>query len=110
MANYPTNNVHRRDRRRLGRGQFPSFPTVTGSVTASGATASIAFDMPVVVKGIVPLEVTGKTFVSQQVISSQLIHQTFNTNLAGAAWLMSSPIGNVTGWDGQGVGGGAGTF
>ena len=57
MPSYPTPKVHRRSRRKLGRGQYPAIPAALPTVTAAASTVTVTYDPPVIVSGPVGLAV-----------------------------------------------------
>lgn len=79
---FPTNNVHRRNRRRLGRQQGPFPASVTATLAPSGSTVVITFSQPVNVNGNIGLTVATRTFVSQVVNSPTQVTVTMNGTVA----------------------------
>ncbi len=79
---YPTQIVHRRNRRRLGRGQGPFPADVTATLTPSGSTVVINFSAPVNVNGNIGLTVATRTFVSQAINSPTQVTVTMNGTVA----------------------------
>jgi hypothetical protein len=94
MASYPTPNVHRVNRRKLGRGQFPPINLVPVTITSSSDTATITFAQAMVVPGKVGLLVTGgPTFVSQAIVSPTVVTQLFSAALATHAYTLPQNAG-----------------
>jgi hypothetical protein len=111
MASYPGPKVHRNNRRKLGRGQFVGVPGVTVVVTDTGSVATLTFSRPVNVAGIIPVTVTGgPTFVSQAVVSSTVVTQTFSAALSTHPYSIPSGAANVSSYQGGQLIGTAGTF
>lgn len=107
---YPNNNVHRRNRRQLGRGQGPFAPVVTTTFTPSGSTVTINFSRPVTIAGNLPLTVASLTFVSQSIVSPTQVVVTMSGAVATHAYNLPTPVANVLSYQGGQVLGGAGTF
>ena len=107
---FPTSNVHRRNRRRLGRGQSVGGPIVTTSATGSGSTATITFSRPVNIAGPLPLTVAGLTYVSQNIISPTQVVVTMSGAVATKAWSLPTPVTNASAYQGGQVLGSGGTF
>jgi hypothetical protein len=108
---YPGPKVHRPNRRKLGRGQFPSATGVTVVVTDSGDVATLTFSRPVVVTGQIPMTVTGgPTFVSQAVVSPTVVTQTYNAALTTHPYTIPGGAANVMTYQGGQVSGISGTF
>lgn len=103
-------NVKRRDRRKLGRGQYPQQSPVTTIVTGSGSVGTISFSKPVVVSGPIGMNVEGLTFVSQQITDTQTAKITFSAAVAGLGWEIQSPLAGVVGQKGEVVAAATGTF
>lgn len=107
---YPTANVHRVSRRKLGRAQYPAAPGVTVAATLSGEIVTLTFAQPVVVSGTIPLTVAGGTFVSQAQTSATTVTQTFTGTISTSAWSLPPNCPNVAGTNGGAVQAAAGTF
>lgn len=111
FASYPTANVHRVSRRKLGRGQYPGAAGVAATITATGSVATLTFAAPVVISGTVPFSVAGgPTFVSQSVTSPTVMTQTFSAALSGHAYTLPSNANNVRTPQGGVTIGESGTF
>jgi len=94
MASFPGAKVHRVNRRRLGRHQFPAAApvVVTFATTAPGLTTELLFSVPVVVSGLIPIQsVNGAVPVSQAVGDPQSVVVTFNTALTTGDILILAP-------------------
>lgn len=107
---YPGNKVHRRNRRRLGRGQGPFPSSVSTTVTSSGSTVILTFSQPVNVSGAINIAVATLTYVSQVVNSPTQVTVTMSGAVATHAWSLPSPVANVTSYQGGPALGGSGTF
>lgn len=107
---FPTPKVHRGDRRKLGRGQFPASASVPVAITGSGSTATMVFSRPVVVTGPIPLTVAGLTLVSQNVSNGTTVIQTMSGTVATHAYSLPGGAANVSTFQGGQVAGTAGTF
>src|SRR5882724_7945726 len=80
-------NVHRRNRRKLGAGQFPAIPQAVPTVTTTGGTnMTLTFDVPVVVKGTILTTLNTRTLVSQTVVSQTVVTQVWSGAVAGLDW------------------------
>jgi hypothetical protein len=110
MASYPGPKVHRVNRRKLGRGQFPSATGVAVTITASGSTATLTFARPVVVTGPIPLTVGGVTPVSQTIVSPTVVTITYSGTITSATYSLPAGAVNVATYQGGQVFGAAGTF
>lgn len=99
-----------RDRRRLGRGQYPQQAPVTTTVTGAVNSATISFSQPVVVSGPAPLVVESRTFVSQQLTNPTTLVVLTNGTVAGMDWTLSQDNSVLRGEKGQSVSANAGTF
>lgn len=92
---FPTPKVHRKSRRKLGRGQSVHLPQVTCAVTDTADTATLTFSVPVVVNGSLDLDVTGLHLVSQTQVSAtvwQLLYSGPLTTVAYGGIAAGSPI------------------
>lgn len=103
-------NRHKRNQRRLGRGQYPLLAPVTITATGSGSTASLTFSKPVVVSGALPLTVGTLTFVSQNIVSPTLTVVTMSAAVTGLAYALPAGTPNVRGFQGEENAALAGTF
>jgi hypothetical protein len=111
MASYPGAKVHRINRRKLGRGQYPTGNMVTAVLTNPSAdVVQIAFSRPVVVSGTIPLTTSNGVFVSQAVISPTVVQQTFSLTQAAATVSMPSNPANVAANPAGGIVGATVTF
>lgn len=111
MASFPSSKVHRRNRRKLGRYQYPNIPGVTVAVTSTGTTnVTMTFSRPVVVSGDIPITVATRTRVSQTVVSPTVVTQVMSGNVATLAYSLPSNAPGVVGNTGAGVSGISGTF
>lgn len=111
MASYPGAKVHRRNRRKLGRGQFTAVSAAVPNVTNDGATVFINWTVPVVVRGNLDIHLSaGRTLLTQDVDAAGNITQTYSESVAGLSWaiLTGDPI--VRSRHGGPISGGTGTF
>jgi len=109
-VSFPTNNVHRRNRRALGKGQSVSAPTVATTVTGAGSTVTLTFASPINVAGILPVTVATLALTTQTVVSPTVVTQLMSGALATHAWNVPSPLPNASTYNGGAVVGGSGTF
>lgn len=108
---YPGTQTHRRDRRKLGRGQYPSVATVGVVVTTTGTTnATLTFARPVVIRGNLTNTVATRTLVSQTQTSPTVVSQTWNGNVTGLAYAVPAAMPNLGGVQGGVNGSASGTF
>lgn len=108
---YPGAKVHRTNRRKLGRGQYPSSLGTTAVLTNPSADViTITFARPVVVTGTIPLTSSTGVFVSQTVTSPTVVSQTWSTSQAAATVSLPNNPANVTTQQGGGVAGTSITF
>jgi hypothetical protein len=108
---FPAAVVHRRNRRKLGRGQYPSVPAVTCTITSTGTTnATLTFSRPVIVRGTIPLTVATLTEVSQTIVSPTVVTKVMSGNVATHAYTLPANPANVQGNNGGEVAGSSGTF
>lgn len=111
MASFPGAKVHRVNRRRLGRGQFPTSLGTTVVVTSTGTTnATLTFARPVVVTGSIGMTVATLTLVSQTVVSPTVVTQVWSGNVTTHAYNLPSGDPHVATQQGGQVIGAAGTF
>lgn len=110
MASFPSAKVHRQNRRKLGRGQHPQLAAATVTASASTVTVTLTFNVPVVVSGIIPMNVqTGIALVSQVQASTTTVTQVYASTVVGKTW---SIAGNapVRTYQGGGLAPASGTF
>jgi hypothetical protein len=108
---FPGAKVHRVNRRKLGRGQYPASLGTTVVLTDAVAVLTMTFARPVVVTGNIPVTVAGgPTFVSQTVVSGTVVTQTWSATLVGHLVTFPSNAANVTTQQGGGVAGTSVTF
>jgi hypothetical protein len=108
---FPGAKVHRVNRRKLGRGQFPTATGVAAVITSSGTTnLTITFARPVVVTGTIPTTVATKTLVSQTVVSGTVVTQVWSGNVTGLAYTLPAGAANVQTYQGGPTLGTSGTF
>jgi len=108
---YPGPKVHRKNRRKLGRGQFPSATGVGVVVTSTGTTnVTLTFARPVVVTGTIAMTVATLTIVSQTVVSPTVVTQVWSGNVSTHAYNLPAGAPNVLTNQGGPITGAAGTF
>lgn len=108
---YPGPKVHRKNRRKLGRGQFATATGVGCTITSSGTTnLTMTFARPVVVTGTIPTTVATKTLVSQTVVSPTVVTQVWSGNVTGLAYTLPAGAANVATYQGGPTLGTSGTF
>src|SRR5258708_7453523 len=103
MASYPTSKVHRISRRKLGKNQFPSNNGVGVALTDVTVVLTMTFSRPVVVTGIIPVIITTgsiPTFVSQTIVSPNVVTQTFSATLVGHTVTVPGGAANVATYQG----------
>ena len=111
MATYPGPKVHRVSRRHLGRGQAASAPPITATITGTADTASVLFNVPVVVGGPIPLAVSGGvTVVSQTTTPPKLVTIQYSGALSGLTYTLPPNAANVASFQGGKTAGQTGTF
>jgi hypothetical protein len=111
MATFPTAKKHQVSRRKLGRGQHVQVAPVTVTVTDATNTATMTFNVPVVVNGTIPMNVSGgAVLVSQTVVSPTVVTQLFNTSLNTKTWSIPAQTPQISSYQGGGFGGASGTF
>jgi len=104
-------NVHRRDRRKLGKGQYPTSVSVPVAVTSTGTTnMTLTFGVPVVVDGVIGSTVATRTLVSQTVVSPTVVTQVWSGNVTGLAFTVPAAPPTVRSYQGGMVSGSAGVF
>lgn len=98
---FPSANVHRRNRRKLGRGQFPPAATVGVVQSSTGTTnVTLTFSRPVVVRGSLSNTVATRTLVSQVQTSPTVVSQVWSgtvTTLVGTVPANMPNLSGVTG-------------
>ena len=111
MASFPTSKVHRSNRRKAGRNQAPSGPTVPATVTLGpGNTAIVSFASPVVVSGPLPLSVGNLTVGNQTVDSPTQVTIELSGNASGQPFVLQGGTVAAANYHGGGISGAAGTF
>jgi hypothetical protein len=111
MATYPGAKVHRVNRRKLGRGQYPTGGNISVVLTDATTVLTMTFSAPVVVTGQIPVTVAGgPTFVSQTVVSQTVVQQTWSATLVGHLVTFPANAANVSTYQGGKVAGTSITF
>lgn len=110
MASFPSAKVHRVNRRKLGRGQYPSIPSAVLTVTLpSSTTVLISSSVPLVYLPNIPLTITGGGPVTaQNQISQTDVELTLTGAGTGEDWSVPSNIGTT--FQGGGTAAASGTF
>jgi hypothetical protein len=109
MASYPGSKVHRRDRRKLGRGQVPPVTAPTLTITAHSAdVARIVSNVPVVWGDLSGMTVATLTYASAAVVDQSTIDVTFSGALSGHAYAVPAGVG--TAYNGGPTPAASGTF
>lgn len=109
MASFPGAKVHRKNRRKLGRGQFPPLASPTLTVTAHSAdVARVVSSVPVVWGPMSGMTVATLTFASAAVVDQYTVDVTFSGALAGHAYTV--PVGAGTAYNGSPTPAASGTF
>lgn len=102
---YPTAKVHRSNRRKLGRGQYPASAIITTSGSWASTVLTMTFSDAVNVSGLIPLILTLGTVSSQLVLSPTSVQ----FNISGAAGSQTATLpnnpANVMGQRGQPIAG-----
>lgn len=107
---YPGPKVHRANRRKLGRGQYPAAGDVVVSVAGSASTAVLTFSAPVSFYGVLTMTVATRTFVGQVVNTPTQATLTFNGAVTGLAWSIPGNQNAVRTFTGGRLAGASGTF
>jgi hypothetical protein len=108
---FPGGKEHRESRTKLGRGQHVAPPPVTFVMSSAADTATLTFNVPVVLTGTIPLTVSGGvTRVSQTLVSPNVVEQLFSGPLTGLAWSLAAPVLEVRSYQGGALAGASGTF
>lgn len=95
---FPTPNVHRRSRRKLGKGQFPPNSTVGIVQTSTGTTnVTLTFGRPVVVRGNLSNTVATRTLVSQTQTGPTVVTQVWSGNVTGLVGTVPAAMPNLSG-------------
>lgn len=110
MASFPGAGVHRPSRRKLGRGQHTQLPGAAIAVTTTTPTIHVAFSVPVVVRGLLNINVTGLTVVSQTIVDSMHVDVLMSGPTTGLTWSYPAGDPNVSTMQGGQESGGSGTF
>lgn len=108
---FPSANVHRRSRRKLGRGQSPITSSLAVVVSSTGTTnATLTFSRPVVVRGNLTNTVATRTLVSQTQTAPNVVSQVWSGNVTTLAYNVPANMPNLSGAQGGSNAGSAGTF
>jgi hypothetical protein len=111
MSSFPNAKIHRPSRTRLSKGQSLQQQPVQITATASGATVTLAFSLPVVVRGDIPLNLSGgQTLVSQTVVTLQEIQQTYSAAVGASTWSIPANTPQIATFQGGGNAPAGGTF
>lgn len=111
MGSFPNAKTHRPSRTRLSMGQSQQQQPATITVTSSGTTVTLSFSLPVVVRGDIPLNVSGGlTLVSQTVVNLQEIQQTYRAAVATHTYSIPANCLQMATFQGGGNAAVSGTF
>lgn len=106
-----SNKVKRRNRRKLGRDQYPITADATVVVTSTGTTnATLTYSKPVVVRGIPAISIATLTVNSFAHPSPNVVTVVASGNVATHAYTVAANDPNVSPSTGGGVAGTSGTF
>lgn len=109
MASFPGAKAHRRNRRVLGRGQYPPLAAPTLTVTASSADVmQIVASQPVVWHTPIAATVATRTVVSQAIVNQTTVQITFSGTVASLAYTV--PAGAGTAYNGASTPAASGSF
>lgn len=108
---YPSGKTHRVNRRKLGKGQYPTSNNITVACTSTGTTnVTLTFSRPVVVTGNIGVTVATLTLVSQAIVSPTVVTQIWSGNVATHAFNVPSNDPHVSSYQGGALVGTSGTF
>lgn len=105
-------NVHRRNRRKLGRNQYPQQTAIIAAVSIATSKMRLSLNMPAAVSG-VPLAITVNDVspTAVTVVDSQTVDLTFATApTVGASWVIPSGVTQIANYSGGYLAASAGTF
>jgi len=106
---FPGSKVHRRSRRKLGRGQHVAIPACTVTVTDSGSVATLTFSEPVICSAQPAIVISGGVTVSSYAqTSSTVVTLTCSGALVGKTYTL--PANVVATVNGGGSVAASGTF
>lgn len=89
-------NIHRKNRRRLGKGQYPPAVNTSCVISSTGTTnLTMTFALPVVVSGNIPATVATRTLVSQTIVSPTVVTQVWSGNVTTLAYALPQNAANV---------------
>jgi hypothetical protein len=104
-------NVHRRNRRRLGKGQQPPLTSVGVVVSSTGTTnVTLTFSTPVVVSGPIAMTVATRTLSAQTIVSPTVVTFVASGNVTGLGYTVPPNQATVVNSVGGRLAGAAGTF
>lgn len=115
MASFPTPKVHRPSRRKLARGQYPQLPAAQVTVTPATAVVTLDFDQPMIVSGVIDLNLARVSpappaLLSQVVVSTTQVVQTYASTVVGCDWEITGVGVPARTFQGGSVAASAGTF
>ncbi len=111
MASFPSAKVHRPGKTRLSRGQSVLHQPVTIEASAASAVVTLTFSSPVVVRGNIPLTLSGsQTLVSQTVVNQLEVQQTYSAALGTSTWSIPANTPQISTFLGGGNAAASGTF
>jgi hypothetical protein len=110
MASYPTANVHRRSRRKLGRAQHQQSASVTTTAATTTPNVTLTFSDRVIVSGPLAITVGSLTILSQQQLSPTTYEFVMSGTTTTATYNFPGFQQNIATFQGGGVAGVSGTF
>jgi hypothetical protein len=110
MATYPGPKVHRRSRRKLGRGQHQQSPVATTTAATTTPNVTLTFSVPVIVSGPLEFTISGQTVVSQSQTSPTTYVFVMSGTTTSAAYSFPGDQPNIATFQGGQVAGVSGTF
>jgi hypothetical protein len=90
VASFPNSKVHRSSRRKLGKNQHVQVPAAVITPTVATTVITLTFSLPMVISGTLPVTSNTGTFVSQAVVSSTVVTQTWSVSQASAEVAMAA--------------------
>lgn len=107
---FPGPKVHRLNRKKLGRGQYPAASSNRATVTGTGSTVTITFNFPVVVSGTINFTLAGRAITTQTITTPTVLTLLMNGTITGRAWQLPPHPDNVRSTTGGPIDGIGGTF
>lgn len=110
MASYPTSNVHRRSRRKLGRAQHQQAAAATTTAATTTPNVTLTFNVPVIVSGPLTITVGSLTILSQQQLTPTTYEFVLSGTTTSETYSFPANQPNIATFQGGGVAGVSGTF